>query len=204
MSPLGHSACRSQAVGVGRQPVVVLDPQLSHKNHADIVVAPFPDPIGRDAIIAWPGGVYMQLYWHRTPPSFAGLQTVPENRVYVSPDRADDFIRDFGAFAQATVISDDHKAPGIEIGRPGDVYRRVRMDSQFGKVTVLATDGHLPYPYGRETAGYDVGNLSETLMKGKAAGANVVIAPYSVAGRRAAMVQFPGGFIAEIHSDADK
>jgi len=31
-------------------------------NHADIVVAPFPDPIGRDAIIAWPGGVYMQLY----------------------------------------------------------------------------------------------------------------------------------------------
>jgi hypothetical protein len=36
-------------------------------NHADIVVAQFPDPIGRDAIIAWPGGVYMQLYWHRTP-----------------------------------------------------------------------------------------------------------------------------------------
>jgi hypothetical protein len=32
-------------------------------NHADIVVTPFPDPIGRDAIIAWPGGVYMQLYW---------------------------------------------------------------------------------------------------------------------------------------------
>jgi hypothetical protein len=173
-------------------------------NHADIVVAPFPDPIGRDAIIAWPGDVYMQLYWHRTPPNFAGLQTVPENRVYVSPSRADDFIRDFGAFAQATVISDDYKAPGIEIGRPGDVYRRVRMDSQFGKVTVLATDGHLPYPYGRETTGYDVADLSDTLAKAKAAGANVVIAPYSVAGRRAAMVQFPGGFIAEIHSDNAK
>jgi hypothetical protein len=173
-------------------------------NHADIVVAPFPDPIGRDAIIAWPGGVYMQLYWHRTPPNFAGLQTVPENRVYVSPSRADDFIRNFGAFAQATVISDDYKAPGIEIGRPGDVYRRVRMDSQFGKVTVLATDGHLPYPYGRETTGYDVADLSDTLAKAKAAGANVVIAPYSVAGRRAAMVQFPGGFIAEIHSDNAK
>jgi hypothetical protein len=173
-------------------------------NHADIVVAPFPDPIGRDAIIAWPGGVYMQLYWHRTPPNLASLQTVPENRVYISPDRADDFIRDFGAFAQATVISDDRQAPGIEIGRPNDVYRRVRMDSQFGKVTVLATDGHLPYPYGREITGYDVDNLSETLMKGKAAGATVVIAPYSAAGRRAAMVQFPGGFIAEIHSDKDK
>ena len=173
-------------------------------NNADIVVAPFPDPIGRDAIIAWPGGVYMQLYWHKTPPNFASLQTVPENRVYVSPDRADEFIRDFGAFAQATVISDDHKAPGIEIGRPNDVYRRVRMDSQFGKVTVLATDGHLPYPYGREISGYDVDDLSDTLMKAKAAGASVVIAPYSVAGRRAAMVQFPGGFIAEIHSDSQK
>ena len=173
-------------------------------NHADIVVAPFPDPIGRDAIIAWPGGVYMQLYWHRTPSNYASLQTVPENRVYISPDRADDFVRDFGAFAQAKVISDDHKAPGIEIGRPNDVYRRARMDSPFGKITVLTTDGHLPYPYGREITGYEVDDLSNTLMKAKAAGASVVIEPYSVAGRRAAMVRFPGGFIAEVHSDNNK
>ena len=173
-------------------------------NHADIVVAPFPDPIGRDAIIAWPGGVYMQLYWHRTPSHYASLQTVPENRVYLSPDRADDFVRDFGAFAQAKVISDDHKAPGIEIGRPNDVYRRARMDSPFGKITVLTTDGHLPYPYGREITGYEVDDLSNTLMKAKAAGASVVIEPYSVAGRRAAMLRFPGGFIAEVHSDNNK
>ncbi|MFZ2076330.1 MAG: glyoxalase [Xanthobacteraceae bacterium] len=173
-------------------------------NHAAIVVAPFPDPIGRDAIIAWPGGVYMQLYWHRTPSNYASLQTVPENRVYISPDRADDFVRDFGAFAQAKVISDDHKAPGIEIGRPNDVYRRARMDSPFGKITVLTTDGHLPYPYGREITGYEVDDLSNTLMKAKAAGASVVIEPYSVAGRRAAMVRFPGGFIAEVHSDNNK
>jgi hypothetical protein len=172
-------------------------------NHADIVVTPFPDPIGRDAIIAWPGGVYMQLYWHRTPSNYASLQTVPENRVYLSPDRADDFVRDFGAFAQAKLISDDHKAPGIEIGRPNDVYRRARMDSPFGKMTVLATDGHLPYPYGREITGYEVDDLSNTLMKAKAAGASVVIEPYSVAGRRAAMVRFPGGFIAEVH-DSNK
>ena len=173
-------------------------------NHADIVVTPFPDPIGRDAIIAWPGGVYMQLYWHRTPPNYASLQTVPENRVYISPDRADDFVRDFGAFAQAKVISDDQKAPAAEIGRPNDVYRRARMDSLFGKITVLVTDGHLPYPYGRETTGYEVDDLSNTLMKAKAAGASVVIEPYSVADRRAAMVHFPGGFIAEIHSDNNK
>jgi hypothetical protein len=173
-------------------------------NHADIVVAPFPDPIGRDAIIAWPGGVYMQLYWHRTPPNFASLQTVPENRIYMSPDRVDDFVRDFGSFAQANVIADDHKASGIEIGRADDAYRRVRMDSPFGKVTVLATDGHLPYPYGREIMGYEVDDLSNTVMKAKAAGASVVIEPYSVAGRRAAMVRFPGGFIAEVHSDNNK
>jgi hypothetical protein len=170
-------------------------------NHADIVVAPFSDPIGRDAVIAWPGGVYMQLYWHRAPPNYASLQTVPENRVYISPDRADDFVRDFGAFAQATVVSDDRNAPGIEIGKPNDVYRRVTMDSLFGKVAVLATDGHLPYPYGREIMGYGVDDLSDTLVKAKTAGASAVIEPYSVSRRRAGMVQFPGGFIAEIHSD---
>jgi hypothetical protein len=173
-------------------------------NHADIVVAPFQDPIGRDAIIAWPGGVLMQLYWHTTAPHYAKLQTVPENRVYVSPNRADDFVSDFTAFAKAKVVSDDQGAPGIEIGRVNDVYRRVEIDSFFGKFTVLVTDGHLPFPYGRETTGYDVDDLSDTLMKAKAAGANIVVEPHGVAGRRAAMVQFPGGYIAEIHSAKDK
>jgi hypothetical protein len=56
---------------------------------ADVVVAAFPDPIGRDAVVQWPGGVNMQLYWHTTKPSYAAFETVPENRVYVSPDRAD-------------------------------------------------------------------------------------------------------------------
>src|SRR2546426_2431408 len=46
---------------------------------ADVIVAPFDDPIGRDAIVQWPGGVNMQLYWHTAPPSYAELQTVPEN-----------------------------------------------------------------------------------------------------------------------------
>jgi hypothetical protein len=173
-------------------------------NHADIVVAPFRDPIGRDAIIAWPGGVYMQLYWHTTAPNFAKLQTVPENRVYISPDRADDFVRGFVAFADAKVVSDERQAPGIEIGRPNDAYHRLRIESLFGKVAVLVTDGHLPYPYGRETTGYEVDDLSDTLTKAKAADASVLVEPYNVAGRRAAIVQFPGGYIAEIHSTEDK
>jgi predicted enzyme related to lactoylglutathione lyase len=167
---------------------------------ASIVVAPFDDPIGRDAVIQWPGGVSMQLYWHTTPPSYAALRTIPENRVYVSRDSADEFIRAFVAFAQGKLVSDDRAASGIEIGRPKDVYRRVRVESTFGKVTVLVTDGHLPYPYGHELAGYEVDKFSDTLAKAKAAGATVLAGPYSADRRDAAMVQFPGGYIAEIHA----
>src|SRR6201994_3941199 len=33
---------------------------------AEGLVATFPDPIGRDGGIQWPGGINMQLYWHTT------------------------------------------------------------------------------------------------------------------------------------------
>jgi predicted enzyme related to lactoylglutathione lyase len=171
---------------------------------ADIVVAPFPDPIGRDVILEWPGGLHMQLYWHTTAPNYAKLETVPENRVYLSAGRAGEFIRDFVAFSSGKVVADDANAPGIEIGRSSDTYRRIRIESGFGKLTVLVTDGHLPYPYGREVTGYEVANLSDTLAKAKAAGVSVVVEPYSVEGRQAAVVAFPGGYVAEIHSSAGK
>jgi predicted enzyme related to lactoylglutathione lyase len=169
-------------------------------NGAAIVVAPFNDPIGRDAIIEWPGGVFMQLYWHTTAPHYAPLASVPENRVYVSPDAVDGFIRSFDGFAHGSVVSDDAKAPGIEIGRPSETYRRVRIDSPFGKLTVLVTDGHLPYPYGRETTGYEVSDFAKTLERAVAAGATVLVPPYASDGRNAALVTFPGGYIAEIHA----
>ena len=167
---------------------------------ADVIVSPFNDPIGRDAIVQFPGGVNMQLYWHTTAPNYAKLQTVPENRVYVSPDRADAFIRSFVAFSGGTVTRDDAKAPGVEIGRPSDTYRRVRIASTFGNVAVLVTDGHLPYPYGRELTGYETPDLDATLAKARSAGARVLVEPYSAADRRSALVQFPGGYIAEIHA----
>jgi predicted enzyme related to lactoylglutathione lyase len=167
---------------------------------ADVIVSPFNDPIGRDAIVQFPGGVNMQLYWHTTAPNHAKLQTVPENRVYVSPDRADAFIRSFVAFSGGTVTRDDAKAPGVEIGRPSDTYRRVRIASTFGNVAVLVTDGHLPYPYGRDLTGYETPDLDATLARAKSAGARVLVEPYSAADRRAALVQFPGGYIAEIHA----
>jgi predicted enzyme related to lactoylglutathione lyase len=167
---------------------------------ADVLVASFNDPIGRDAVIQWPGGVNTQLYWHTTAPSYAPLQTIPENRVYVSQDRVDGFMSGFLAFSHGSLVSDEPRAPGVEIGRPTETYRRVRIESKFGKLTALVTDGHLPYPYGREMTGYEVTNLTDTLTKAKASGVDVLVPPYKTAEREAAVVQFPGGYIAEIHS----
>ena len=167
---------------------------------ADVLVAAFPDAIGRDAVIQWPGGVNMQLYWHTIKPSYTALKTVPENRVYVSPDRADAFVQSFLRFSKGETVSDDAQAAGVEIGRPKDTYRRVRIESVFGKMTVLVTDGHLPYPYGRELTGYEVADLQETLGKAKASGATVLVEPFVSDHRQSAMVQFPGGYVAEIHA----
>ncbi|MBD5657433.1 MAG: glyoxalase [Candidatus Eremiobacteraeota bacterium] len=166
---------------------------------AAIVVAPFDDPIGRDAIVEWPGGVYMQLYWHTTAPHYPAFVSVPENRVYLSRENADAFVRDFVAFSHGTVVADD-TAPGAEIGRPHDTYRRIRVESTFGKLVVLVTDGHLPYPYGRETTGYEVPDLDATLVKATVAGATVLVPPATSQTRRAAIVRFPGGYVAEVHS----
>ncbi len=171
---------------------------------ADVLVNPFNDLIGRDVIIQWPGGVNMQLYWHTTPPSYAALQTIPENHVYVSADRVSAFTRAFLAFSHGKTSSNDPRAPGVEIGRPADTYRRIRIESIFGKLTVLVTDGHLPYPYGREITGYEVPNLDQTLAKAKAAGVVILAGPYAAGNRNAAMVQFPGGYVAEIHSDGSR
>jgi hypothetical protein len=167
---------------------------------ADLLVTPFDDPVGKDAVIQWPGGVNMQLYWHTTPPSYPALQTVPENRVYVSPERAAAFVKSFLAFSHGKVASDNARAPGVEIGRASDTYRRIRISSAFGGMAVIVTDGHLPYPYGRETTGCEVANLAATLQKARAAGVSVLDGPFSADGRNSAMVQFPGGYIAEIHS----
>ena len=167
---------------------------------ADVLVSPFNDPIGRDVVIQWPGGVNTQLYWHTTAPSYKALQTIPENRVYMSNHTVEAFLRGFLAFSHGKVVSDDPRAPGVEIGRSKDIYRRIRIESTFGKLTVLVTDGHLPYPYGREMTGYEVANLTETLAKAKAAGVEILVPPYTADQRNATFVQFPGGYIAEIHS----
>ena len=167
---------------------------------ASILVEPFKDPIGMDAIVEWPGGVKMQLYWHFVPPSYEPLAFVPENRVYLSPDRIDHFTNAFIHFSRGKVTSDDWHADGAELGKPGQAYRRIRIDSKFGKMQIMATDGHLPFPFGHDISGYEVSDLNETLAKARAHGATVLVEPVELTDRRTAVVQFPGGFIAEIHS----
>jgi hypothetical protein len=167
---------------------------------AAIVVEPFNDPIGRDAVVEWPGGVRTQLYWHVKAPSYPPLQSIPENRVYVSRDRADGFMRDFISFTRGRVVSDDAHADAGEIGRPGETFRRIRIESGFGKMVVFVTDGHLPYPFGREVTGYEVADLGATLAKARRSAATVLVQPYNAGGRTTAMLQFPGGYIVEVHA----
>lgn len=166
---------------------------------AEVIVEPFDDPIGKDAIIQWPGGLKMQLYWHFKAPSYASLATIPDNRVYISSDRTDEFIRGFIKFSHGKVVEDNRKANGSEIGRTNYTFRRIRIESPFGKMQVMVTDGHLPYPFGWEITGYQVDDLASTLTKATNAGAKILSKPYDAGDRNTAIIQFPGGYIAEVH-----
>lgn len=166
---------------------------------AEVVVAPFKDPIGRDAVIQWNGGVKMQLYWHDTAPSYEPLKTIPDNRVYISSDRADEFVRNFVRFSHGKVVEDNKQANGAEIGRSNYKFRRIRIESPFGKMQVMVTDGHLPYPFGWEITGYQVDDLNDTLTKASNSGAKILAKPYDAGDRNTAILQFPGGYIAEVH-----
>jgi len=170
---------------------------------ADVRVEPFDDPIGKDVLVQWAGGVNMQLYWHTRAPSYAPLHTVPDYRVYVSRVSADRFLDQFRRFAHADVKA-DAQVDGAEVGRPGEPIRRVNLTSGFGKMTVFVSDGKLPYPYGRETTGYQVDDMAATLARAAASGVRILVPPLKTSqGNTSAMLQFPGGYISEIH-DAPK
>ncbi|MFG2933295.1 glyoxalase [Streptomyces achromogenes] len=172
----------------------------ARRSGAHVVVAPFDDPIGRDAVVQFPGGVNAQLYWHTKAPSYAPLETVPDNRLYLTPDSVDGFLGSYLRFTGGRIVSDRRSADAGDIGLPGRTYRRIALRSPFGNTVVSVTDGHLPYPFGRETTGYAVHDLAATLRKAEAGGAKVLWGPYSAEGRSSAMVRFPGGYVAELHA----
>jgi hypothetical protein len=171
------------------------------RSGASLVVSPYHDAIGRDCIVQFPGGVDINLYWHTTPPSYPRLASVPESRVYLEPEPANSFIRDWLAFSGGHIVTDDRHANGAQIGMPGTTYRTVLISSGFGQTLVIITDGHLPYPFGRDTTGYAVPNLAATLVKARSAGARILWGPYYGTALATAIVQFPGGYVAEIHQD---
>src|SRR5580693_1676984 len=111
LSVFGFTTPIPYPFGLERTGYLVTDMDLAIRDAratgADILVSPFKDPIGLDAIIQWPGGVNTQLYWHTTAPSFAPLQSIPENRVYVSAYVVKAFITSFMVFSHGEVISDD-------------------------------------------------------------------------------------------------
>jgi predicted enzyme related to lactoylglutathione lyase len=166
---------------------------------ADVLVDSFDDPIGKDAIIQWPGGLTMQLYWHTKAPNYAPLHSVPDNRVYVSRYEANNFVRRWLHFSHGKIVSDNMHADAGVIGRPGETIRVIRIQSGFGRMVVFVTDGKLPFPFGRETTGYGVDDLSQTLERAQTAGAKVLYPAYDSGAGKTAVVEFPGGYIAEIH-----
>jgi type IV pilus biogenesis protein CpaD/CtpE len=52
--------------------------------------------------------------------------------------------------------------------------------------------------------GYEVTDLADTLTKAKTSGVEVLVPRYKTDEREAVVVQFPGGYIAEIHSVTKK
>jgi hypothetical protein len=167
---------------------------------AEVIVDKFKDPIGYDAVIQFPGGVKMQLYWHFTAPSYEPLDSVPDTRIYLSADSADVFVKDFLLFSHGKVVADDKKADAAQIGRSGETFRRIRLESNFGKVLIFVTDGRLPYPFGHEITGYEVTDLDATLAKASAIGVRVLSKRSETTDRSSVMVEFPGGYIAEVHA----
>jgi hypothetical protein len=140
---------------------------------ADLIVAPFNDPIGRDAIIQWPGGVNMQLYWHTTPRAMLPWPRFPRTGSTCPPIGP---MRSSATSSRSPKEGRERRRNGSRVRLAGRTRRTDGCASRslFGKVTVLVTDGHLPYPYGREFTGYEVADLDMTLAKAKAAGSERV------------------------------
>ncbi|SOE74184.1 hypothetical protein SAMN05446635_5151 [Burkholderia sp. OK233] len=67
---------------------------------------------------------------------------------------------------------------------------------------VFVTDGKLPYPFGREVTGYLVADIDATLAKAQGVGVKVLSSVNRTVEGRTAMVEFPGGYVAEIPKPA--
>ena len=132
---------------------------------AEVIVEPFKDPIGVDAVIQWPGGVKMQLYWHsRRPPIRPSkrFQTIASMCRKIRPTIS---YSCFVHFAHGKVVADDKHADAGEIGRQGETYRRIRIASLIRQYAGPGDRWPFPYPFGHETTGYQVRDLGSDAGK---------------------------------------
>ncbi|WP_336298303.1 hypothetical protein [Sphingomonas sp. QA11] len=158
------------------------------------------DQIGRDVLVQWPGSMNMQFYWHTTKPSYAPLATIPENRLYLTADAADSFVAGWIAFSHGRIVTDDRTAPAIEIGRPGKTCRRIRLNSGYGEMVVLVSNGAPPMALWPRVDRLRSHRSARDARQATAAGAETLVPAYAGQDRASAMVRFPGGYIAEIHA----
>jgi hypothetical protein len=127
------------------------------------------------------------------------LADQPDLRLYVPHGSVDSFLRSYLNFTKGQVTADDPKADGAQIGVAGSTYRRVTTSSKYGNTVIIGNDGHPPFPFGREASGISVRDLALTLTKATQNGASVIWGPYGSPAGHSAVVQFPGGFITEVH-----
>lgn len=172
------------------------------RDGASAIVAPWTGPIGRESVVQFPGGVDFQLYEQFDMSGIPTLAAPPEYRIYLSDDAVDAFLASYLRFTGGHLVSDNKHDDGAEIGAPGTTYRRILLTSPFGDTVVLANNGYWNYPYGRDSVGYTVPNLNATIAKATSNGATVLSGPNAGDGRNSAILQFPGGYIAEFHDKA--
>jgi hypothetical protein len=145
-----------------------------------------------------------------TVPVAVGQQTATPNvavgpqydttHVYVAPDDFDHFVASvlatFGGTTTKQVVTTVTPTPSSALSQ--------LILTPVGTISVFGYKTPVPYPFGLERTGYLVTNLGETLAKAKGAGATILVGPYQADQRQASFVQFPGGYIAEIHSAVKK
>lgn len=173
--------------------------RLARRAGATVAVAPWTGPVGREAVISFPGGFSSQIWEQFDMSGFTPVTTQPEFRVYLSEDTISAFLASYLRFTGGRVVSDVRAADGGEIGAPRTTYHRLRLKTPFGNTVVLANQGDWNYPYGRDTTGYSVTDVVATVAKATANGATVLSGPYRSKDRTSVLLQFPGGYIAEIH-----
>lgn len=55
----------------------------------------------------------MQLYWHTKAPNYQPLSFIPENRIYLSRYRVDDFIKSYQKFSNGKVVDDSQQSSTV-------------------------------------------------------------------------------------------